>query len=204
MRKEIVEGVVSAIAVLGIAGFFVYQNHQRDMAARPSYEGNNEAAIARPIKLSDTAYKICETTKVSDGDTIAVNCNHEKLKLRFCGIDAPESKQPLGKESKALMMKLVENKQVMIRPIEKDRYGRTVAEVEVKGDRKLDNGQYEVLFVNAEMVKAGLAYHYSQYSKNCPSRDRIVEAEKFAKDKRIGVWDGGSYQKPWEYRHASK
>ncbi|MFN5924484.1 MAG: thermonuclease family protein, partial [Pseudanabaena sp.] len=153
-----------AIAVLGVAVFFFHQNHQREIAARPSYEGNNDAAIARPIKLSDTKYKICETTRVSDGDTIAVDCDGEKLKLRFCGIDAPESKQPLGKESKALMSKLVEGKQVYVRPIELDRYGRTVAEVEVKSDRKVNQRDYEVLFVNAEMVKAGLAYEYKQYS----------------------------------------
>ncbi|MFM7886736.1 MAG: thermonuclease family protein, partial [Pseudanabaena sp.] len=155
------------------------------------------------IKLSDTAYKICETTRVSDGDTIAVDCDGEKLKLRFCGIDAPESKQPLGKESKDLMSKLVEGKQVYVRPIELDRYGRTVAEVEVKSDRKVNQRDYEVLFVNAEMVKAGLAYEYKQYSKNCPNREIIVDAEKFAKDKKIGVWSG-DYQKPWDYRKASK
>ncbi|MCA6572106.1 MAG: thermonuclease family protein [Pseudanabaena sp. M38BS1SP1A06MG] len=202
MRKEIVEGVISAIAVLGVAGFFIYQNHQREMAARPSYEGN-EAAIARPIKLADTAYKICQTTKVSDGDTIAVDCDGEKLKLRFCGIDAPEKSQPLGQESKALMAKLVDDKQVFIRPIEKDRYGRTVAEVEVKGDHKMPNGKSEIIFVNGEMVAKGLAYHYAQYSNNCPNKERIVSAEAIAKDKKLGVWSG-DYQKPWEYRKANK
>lgn len=203
MRNKIVESAVNAIAVLGVAGFFFHQNHQREIAARPSYEGNNDAAIARPIKLSDTKYKICETTRVSDGDTIAVDCDGEKLKLRFCGIDAPESKQPLGKESKALMSKLVEGKQVYVRPIELDRYGRTVAEVEVKSDRKVNQRDYEVLFVNAEMVKAGLAYEYKQYSKNCPNRDRISKAEDFAREKKIGVWSG-NYEKPWDYRRKNK
>jgi micrococcal nuclease len=199
--SKIFTTAIEISAIAATIAFFMYQRNQQDKA--PSYEGN-EVAIARPIRLEDTQYRICQTTKVSDGDTIAVDCDGEKLKLRFCGIDAPESKQPLGTESKALMMKLTDNKQVMIRPIEKDKYGRTVAEVEVKDDRKLSNGEYEILFVNAEILKAGLAYHYKQYSANCPNRDRIIEAEKFAKDKKLGVWDGGDYQKPWDYRHAKK
>ena len=200
--KRFVEPVLTIAVLVGITGFFFYQNHQREIARSPAYEGS-DVAIARPIKSSDTKYKICQTTRVSDGDTIAVDCDGEKLKLRFCGIDAPESKQPLGQDSKALLSKFVDGKQVIIRPIEKDRYGRTVAEVEVKGDRRDKNGDLEVLLVNAEMVRSGLAYHYKQYSSNCPSRDRIAEAEKFAQDKKIGVWSG-EHQKPWDFRKASK
>ena len=202
MSKRIIENVVTAIAVLGVLGFFVWQNHQREIANSPSYEGNKNA-ITRPIKLENTAYKICETTKVADGDTITVNCDGEKLKIRFCGIDAPEGSQELGSESKALLSKLVEGKQVFIRPIEKDRYGRTVAEVEVKGDRKGNNGEYEVLLVNSEMVRAGLAYHYKQYSSNCIHKEAIASAEDFAKDKKLGVWSG-NYEKPWDYRKSQK
>ena len=199
MKREFVEASLTIAVLVGITGFFLYQNNQREIARSPAYEGD-EVAIAKPIKLSETAYKICQTTRVSDGDTIAVDCDGEKLKLRLCGIDAPEKAQPLGSESRALMVKLVENKQVMIRPIEKDRYGRIVAEIEVKGDRRLENGEYEVLFVNEEMVRSGLAYEYKQYSKNCPNRNRIAKAEEFAKDKKLGVWDGGNYQKPWDFK----
>lgn len=191
-----------AIGIAGYVGLNYWQNHQRDINSRVNYDGE-DVAIARPIKLADTAYKICQTTKVSDGDTIAVDCDGEQLKLRFCGIDAPEKSQPLGQESKALMAKLVDGKQVFIRPIEKDRYGRTVAEVEVKGDRKMPNGEPEIIFVNGEMAANGLAYHYAQYSNNCPNKQKIVSAEAIAKDKKLGVWSG-NYQKPWEYRKANK
>ena len=202
MKEKFVEVIVTGIAIAGIASFFLWQNHQREIANSPSYEGD-KPEIARPIRSEDTQYKICETTKVSDGDTIAVDCDGEKLKLRFCGIDAPELSQPLGAESKALMSELVEGKQVVIRPIEIDRYGRTIAEVEVKGDRKGSNGEYEILFVGGEMVSAGMAYHYKQFSGNCPNREVIVSAENEAKSKKIGVWDG-DYQKPWDYRKASR
>ncbi|MFN5725690.1 MAG: thermonuclease family protein, partial [Pseudanabaena sp.] len=177
MRKIFDTAIEISIIAAAIA-LFMYHRNEQEMSKRPSYEGN-EAAIARPIRSEDTQYKICQTTKVSDGDTIAVDCDGEKLKLRFCGIDAPESRQPLGAESKALLSKLVENKQVIVRPMEKDKYDRTVAEVSVKvGDDEYAHN------VNIEMVKSGMAYHYKQYSSSCPSREAIASAEDFAKDKK--------------------
>ncbi|MCA6521761.1 MAG: thermonuclease family protein [Pseudanabaena sp. M051S1SP2A07QC] len=196
MRKIFDTAIEISIIVAAIALFMHHRNEQ-EMSKRPSYEGN-EAAIARPIRSEDTQYKICQTTKVSDGDTIAVDCDGEKLKLRFCGIDAPESKQQLGAESKALLSKLVEGKQVIVRPMEQDRYDRTVAEVSVK----VGNDEY-AHNVNTEMVKSGMAYHYKQYSSNCPSREAIAIAEDEAKSNKIGVWSG-DYQKPWEYRKKNK
>lgn len=189
------EHFITALVIAGITGFFFWDNHQREISKRPAYEGN-AAAIARPINLADTQFRICQTTKVSDGDTINVDCDGEVLKIRFCGIDAPEKKQPLGQESKAMLSKLVEGKQVVIRPMERDRYDRTVAEVSVGNDEYAHN-------VNEAMVKAGMAYHYAQYSKNCPSRNLIVDAEAIAQKNKIGVWSG-NHVKPWEYRRASK
>lgn len=201
-KAKFVEAIVTGIAIAGIVSFFLWQNHQREIENSPSYEGD-QPAIAHPIRLADTQFRICETTKVFDGDTIAVDCDGEKLKLRFCGIDAPELSQPLGDESKALMVKLVGGKQVVIRPIERDRYGRTIAEVLVKSDRRGSNGEYEILFVGGEMVGAGMAYHYKQFSGNCPNREIIVSAEEEAKSKKVGVWSG-NYQKPWDYRKAQR
>ena len=197
MKAIYIEGFV-AIVIAGYVGLNYWQNHQRDINSRVNYDGE-DVAISRPVKLSDTAYKICQTKRVADGDTIEVDCDGEELKLRFCGIDAPESKQPLGQESKALMAKLVEGKQVMVYPIEKDRYDRTIAEVEVFSGQKTDKGENVNLFVNGEMVLSGLAYHYAQYSSSCPNKEAIVNAEDLAKDKKLGVWSG-DYQKPWDYR----
>ena len=205
MRKRIFENLFSAIAVLGVAGFFVWQNHQRNFKNSPSYE-NGDVAIARPVGDIEKLYaKSCQVNRVSDGDTIAVDCDGEKLKLRFCGIDAPEKAQPLGMESKAKLESLVmlDQGKILVTMIEKDRYGRTVAEVEVFSGKTTDRGDRINLFVNGEMVLAGMAYHYKQYSKNCPNHQVIENAEDEAKDKKLGVWSG-YYQKPWDYRHTKK
>jgi len=133
--------------------------------------------------------RTCEVLKISDGDTIRSNCQGTIERIRFCGIDAPEKKQELGNKSTALLKQLLSGGKVNIVAIEKDRFGRTVAELFV-GDR----------FINAEMVKAGLAYEYKKYSKKCPNRLQIRNAEAIAQRNKVGVWDGGNYQKPWDFR----
>lgn len=196
------EGLITAVVIVAIASFFVHQSKSRDLAGRPSYEGN-EVAIAKPTV--DSKSLECNLEKVSDGDTIAVNCNGEKLKIRFCGIDAPEKAQPLGKESRELLDKLTnqDRGKLIVYPIEKDRYGRTVAEVEVYSGKKTEKGDRINLFINSEMVRAGLAYHYKQYSGNCPNKEAIAYAEDDAKKEKLGVWSG-NYQKPWDYRKAKR
>lgn len=136
----------------------------------------------------------CEVVNISDGDTIACK---DGTRVRFCGIDSPELAQPLGQESKQRLVNLLQGKEVFISPVETDRYGRTVAEVFVK------ISQQEELFVNAEMVRSGMAFHYARYSNSCAGRSQIVDAENEARAKAIGVWNG-IHEKPWDYRKNKK
>jgi endonuclease YncB( thermonuclease family) len=105
-----------------------------------------------------------------------------------------EPGQALGQESKANLQGLIDEagEIVQLEVIERDRYGRQVAEVFALGK-----------FLQEEQVKAGLAYHYARYSKNCPHRDAIVSAEAIAQSNHAGVW-GGDYEKPWDYRKTQR
>ncbi|NJO63666.1 MAG: thermonuclease family protein [Richelia sp. RM2_1_2] len=138
--------------------------------------------------------------KVSDGDTITVRqTSNQQMKIRFCGIDAPENQQPLGNNATVYLQKLIQEagNQVMVSPIEQDRYGRTVAEVFTLNS---DGGEK---FLNEEMVKAGFAYHYAKYSGSCPNKIAIENGEAIARQQKVGVWSG-NYQKPWDYRRQRR
>ncbi len=131
---------------------------------------------------------------IFDGDTLRVIRGNEELKIRFCGIDAPEKAQALGIESRDYLRSLIAFSQgkVYLNSIESDRYGRTVAELfDTNGN-----------FLNAEMVKAGLAYHYQRYSGNCPHKQDIVVAEKTAQKSKLGVWGNNNSQPPWQWRRT--
>ena len=138
---------------------------------------------------------------IYDGDTLRVIRGDEELKIRFCGIDAPELKQPLGVESRDYLRSLIAKSDgtVHVLPIEEDRYGRTVAElwIPIEPDYEAE------IHLNTAMVEAGMAWHYQRYSGNCESAKNLVWAEEIAKDEKLGVWNG-NHQKPWEWRKRNK
>ena len=50
------------------------------------------------------------------------------------------------------------------------------------------------------MVKAGLAWHYKQYSKD----KRLAELEADARAAKRGLWADKSQVPPWEWRASIK
>jgi endonuclease YncB( thermonuclease family) len=125
---------------------------------------------------------------VSDGDTIKVLiAGNQTIKVRLAEIDAPEKSQAFGNQAKKAMSELVFNKNVRVVGINIDRYGRLVGRVYVGG-----------LDVNAEMMKKGMAWSYTQYSTD----PRFPPLEKSARKSHIGIWASADPTPPWEYRHG--
>jgi micrococcal nuclease len=205
-RLKALINVLPIVAIAGL-GFFAWNQYQTSEAAsRPDYEDADAPVQSVKSKGSVPLSEHWQVVSVADGDTLTVSSDGRKERLRLCGIDAPEVAhgnkpgQPLGKEATEKLQSLVGNagSDVIVVPIEKDRYGRTVAEVFVQKP----NSQEET-FVNGEMVMAGLAYHYSRYSGSCMNRDVIERGEEIAKGKKVGVWSG-NYQRPWDFRKAQR
>lgn len=146
-------------------------------------------------------------TNVADGDTITVRqTTGQEMKVRLGCIDAPETPkpgkpgQPLGQEAKQKLSALVAaaNNEVMVIPIEKDKYGRIVAEVMARG-----SGEVEVSF-QEEMLKSGMAMVYPAFVANCPNAEVFKRAEEIAKSKNLGVWGDSSSIPPWEFRKQQR
>ncbi len=138
---------------------------------------------------------------VHDGDTLTVQQGWQKVKVRLCGIDAPELAQSLGVESRNQLRQFIASagNQVILYGNDIDRYGRRVAEVFVPDPTPQQPEQEKVL--NDEMVRVGMAYHYAKYSDRCPNgRSGLVKAEAEAQSKRLGVWSVANAVKPWDYR----
>src|SRR5712691_7992763 len=93
---------------------------------------------------------------VADGDTIKVMHNGKAEKIRLHGIDCPEKAQPFGSKAKQFTSGMVFGKTVTVHVTDMDRYGRTVADVILPDGRVL----------NRELVAAGLAWWYRQYSRD--------------------------------------
>ena len=128
---------------------------------------------------------------ITDGDTIKVLDDLDKgvLKIRLNKIDAPEKKQAFGQKSKQYLSNLVFGKQVIIRFKEIDRYGRILGLIYING-----------VEVNLQMVKAGMAWHYSYYDKT----PAYIEAEKKARASKVGLWIDPEPISPYEFRKSRK
>jgi micrococcal nuclease len=138
---------------------------------------------------------------VTDGDTVKVAGNDEKMTIRLVGIDAPETSkkknepgQPFSQKSTKHLAGLVLNKSVEIKSYGTDRYGRTLGVIFV-GEKN----------VNLEMVKAGLAEVYrGQPAKGLDLRP-YWDAETEAKKTSIGMWSlGDKYISPKKWRRMHK
>ena len=126
---------------------------------------------------------------VADGDTCTILiAGTESRRIRFYGIDAPESGQDFGKKAKDYCSNLIFGKEIRVIGLDTDKYGRTVGKVYVDGK-----------YVNLEMVKAGLAWHYVHYS---PNDYDLADAEKEARRNKLGLWIQPNPMEPREYRHS--
>ncbi|EFS2159957.1 nuclease [Escherichia coli] len=136
---------------------------------------------------------------VSDGDTVTVlterdcdsgeDCQSGKVqcRVRLAEIDTPEKKQPYGSKAKQVLSDLVFGRMLKVERIDKDRYGRLVANLYVDGK-----------WVNAEMVRSGSAWVYRQYAKT----PELFQLEAEAKADKRGLWALPESERtpPWEWR----
>ncbi|MEO7263571.1 MAG: thermonuclease family protein [Ferruginibacter sp.] len=125
--------------------------------------------------------------KIIDGDTFDVLLNDGVVKrIRIEGIDAPERKMPYYKVSKDYLAKICLGQRLKIVQTNTDRNGRLIAKTILPDGR-------EAGFL---MVEAGMAWHFKRYSKDM----KLAEAEKIAKQKKIGLWADAMPVAPWEWR----
>src|SRR4028118_1756404 len=137
-----------------------------------------------------------QVVSVGDGDTLRVRQGEQTITVRLGCIDAPESTQsPWGQQSANRLKQLLPAGQaVQMRQIERDRYGRTVAELFL-GNQS----------VNLMMVKEGQAVVYTQYIDNCAAtKDQYLAAEAIAKGRRLGFWNQTNPVMPWDYRRGKR
>lgn len=129
--------------------------------------------------------------KVIDGDTFdLLSQSRQKIRVRLFGIDAPERGQAFNIKAKEYTASLIAGKDVKLVVNRKDQYGRIVADV------YLADGTH----VNAQIVKAGFAWHYKTYSDDAT----LARLETVARKEKRGLWQDAHPQPPWEYRKQKR
>ncbi|MBF0340109.1 MAG: thermonuclease family protein [Magnetococcales bacterium] len=124
--------------------------------------------------------------RVVDGDTLEVMRDGHGERIRLAGVDSPEHGQPFAEEAKAFARQRVDKRMVTVREKERDRYGRLVAWVTPPGEEEL----------GAALVRVGLAWRHIAYSRD----PHLMELEKAARSKRLGLWSDPHPTPPWEWK----
>lgn len=130
---------------------------------------------------------IALVTNVVDGDTIDVLLNGQTYRVRYIGIDTPETMHPdkpvesLGPEAAAKNAELVSGKDVVLvkNVSETDKYGRLLRYVFV--------GDLSGIFVNYELVRRGYTVA-STYPPDVACAETFLFAQNLATNEQIGLW----------------
>lgn len=122
--------------------------------------------------------------RVSDGDTITVLADGNKIRVRLDGIDAPEKGQDFSKKASSYVYDLCQNKEVKVEVKGIDQYKRVLGVVYV-----------DSINVNEELLKNGLAWRY-KYNKN----PHYLKLQEEAKAKKKGLWSAKNPIDPWQWR----
>ena len=130
-----------------------------------------------------------QVVAVKDGDTVEVMKAGKAVRVRLAEIDAPESRQAFGTQSKKFLSELVFGKTITVLVSDTDRYGRSVAHLKLADGRD----------VNQELLKAGWAWWYRQYSKDA-SLGTLQDAARAA---RKGLWADPAPVEPWLFRRKA-
>ena len=104
---------------------------------------------ATPARAASVAIRSCH-----DGDTCWSTSGE---RIRLACIDAPERGEAGDRAATSAIRQMVEGRQVGIRRITRDRYGRTIGELYVDGNN-----------VGRELVNQGHAWIYGRYAYQCP------------------------------------
>lgn len=134
----------------------------------------------------ETYYGPYEVIEVIDGDTVCLDIDGRKTKVRLIGIDAPESVHPdesknteEGKKASKYLFDLLDSRDVFLTldVSEKDSYGRLL------GYLWLEDGA----MVNLKIVEDGYAVTMT-VPPDVKYADAFAEAEKKARNEGCGLW----------------
>ena len=138
------------------------------------------------VSLAQTIYT-GQVIAIKDGDTVVViDSLNTQTTLRLAEVDCPEKNQPFGNKAKKFTSDQVYLKTVKYVVTDIDRYGRLIAMI------YYDDNKY----LSAEIIKAGMGWHFKKYSTSKELQDLEITAKKNKK----GLWIDSNPVEPSAWR----
>jgi micrococcal nuclease len=182
-------GVVTSLSLLSLSSLFFAPTAfaKKDLGEQKTVAEANAGNLGPKFVV----------VSCNDGDTCKLkNSDNITLKVRLVGIDAPEfakSKtgegQPHAQQSKEYLNDLVQGKEVSLKVIGTDMFGRSLGEIYV-GENN----------VNLKLVEAGMVEVYRGRPPAGVDIEKYQLAEQSAKSNKKGIWTQSNYESPQAYR----
>lgn len=189
-RRNTKYSLGSLVIALAFLFYYACTNREDNQVNPPVKENIPPAKVKKQREKSEVrALKVFEgkVIGVKDGDTFEVLYDGEPERVRLAEIDCPEKSQPFGNNAKQYASDLCFGKTVTVSSNGKrDRYGRVVGTVVTEDGTN----------VNEALVKAGLAWHYKDYSDS----DELAKMEQQARLEKVGLWADKRPVAPWDWR----
>jgi len=146
---------------------------------------------AHPPRAGDEGVFYGPLVRVKDGDSLVAKVQGVAMDFRLADVDAPELDQPYGRQAKQELAALASGRELVIVPIDTDRYGRTVAHVW--------NGN---TYLNEEMARRGAVWFYAEFAQGAALHD----VEQQARDAKRGLWALPLKDRiePWVWRERKR
>lgn len=112
---------------------------------------------------------------------------NRQVKVWLHGVGTPEPGQDFGARAKQACSELTFGQEITVRERDKDRYGRTVAEVILPDGKSLKR----------ELVREGMTWHYVKYA---PADKDLAALEAEARAAKRGLWSQPGAVPPWGWR----
>lgn len=145
----------------------------------------------------------CELSSIVDGDTIWVIKDGKRTKVRFIGIDTPESvhadttkNNEYGEAASDFtksVLKDIDSVYLEYDVEPQDKYGRELAYVWLNPD----TSDFDNNCVNALIISNGYAMAKT-YAPNTKYDDKLIDLCKTSIDNNIGLWKEAGFRKLWE------
>lgn len=133
---------------------------------------------------------VARVVTVHEGDRLTIRYDGHSETIYLKGIDCPELKQPYGRQAKRATAAYLGNREVVVRALERDRHGRTTAEVVLQDGRN----------IAYELLKEGLAW-----SRPMASEDQSLgDVEQLARAAGKGLWSEPNPVPPWKWKDTKK
>ncbi|MBI5231924.1 MAG: thermonuclease family protein [Coriobacteriales bacterium] len=158
-----------------------------DAPSEASPEPKPEAGASSAIKA-----RKAKVVRIVDGDTAVLSFGGTREKVRFIGVDTPESTiehEPYGKEAAAYTRKQLTGRTVWVETdVEKrDRYGRLLGYIWLAQPKRLSDAEIRTKLFNARLMIGGYAQMMT-YPPNVKYVDYYLKYQREARSKNRGLW----------------